>query len=343
MKKENDKFKSNNNIYSKTSVNLGIEILRMILCFWVITFHFAGNKNKKNYKILNTYYHVPTFMIISFYLSFKLFSPLNILKIKQRISRLLLPYIMIPILKIIILILFFHYKISFKLFINKILIGLLLQYITGYRTYVILWFIQQLIFLTIFLLILIIIFNKNSFFILHFIQLFAYYLQYNEINYKIFYRYQKHLRATSHIIEMTPIAISGLILANIEILKKLSNHKIKSIFFCFFYLFLIYNYKVFGDFKGFPYSGIKNNAAGILLFISFSLIPFEKNKKKLLFVIIRQLTRYTGGIYYFHGIIGLFIKKKNFLNCFIIYIISYIICMVGTKIFSKNIIKYLFN
>ena len=279
MKKENDKFKSNNNIYSKTSVNLGIEILRMILCFWVITFHFAGNKNKKNYKILNTYYHVPTFMIISFYLSNKLFSTLNILKIKQRISRLLLPYIVIPILKLVILILFLHYKISFKLFVNKILIDLLLQYSSGYRTYVILWFIQQLIFLTIFFLIIIIIFKNNSFFILHFIQILTYFLQYNEINYKVFYRYKSHLRATSHIIEMTPIAISGLILANIEILKKLSNHKIKSIFFCFFYLFLIYNYKVFGDFKGFPYSGIKNNAAGILLFIFFSLILLKESRK----------------------------------------------------------------
>ena len=174
-------------------------------------------------------------------------------------------------------------------------------------------------------------------------------MQYNEINYKVFYRYKSHIRATSHIIEMTPIAIIGLILANIEIFKNLSNHKIKSIFFCFIFLFLIYNYNVFGQFRGFPYSGIKNNAAGILLFISFSLIPFEKIKKKLLFVIIRQLTRYTGGIYYFHGIIGFlinqlsFLKYKYFLNCFIIYIISFIICMVGTKIFSKNIIKYLFN
>ena len=117
MKKEDNQYKIINNIDSiKTSVNLGIEILRMILSFWVITFHYAGNKNKKNYKILNTYYHVPTFMIISFYLSNKLFSTLNILKIKQRISRLLLPYIVIPILKLVILILFLHYKISFNPF-----------------------------------------------------------------------------------------------------------------------------------------------------------------------------------------------------------------------------------
>ena len=122
----------------------------MILCFWVLTFHCAGNKNKKEYKILNTYFHVPTFMIISFYLSNKLFSNINLIKIRQRIARLLLPYLMIPIINLLILILIFHYKISFKIFVNKIIIDLLIQYITGYRTYAVLWFIQMLIFLTIF-------------------------------------------------------------------------------------------------------------------------------------------------------------------------------------------------
>ena len=139
-----------NEIKKRNRINLGIEILRMILCFWVLTFHCAGNKNKKNYKILNTYYHVPTFMIISFYLTNKLFSIPDIIKIKQRIARLLFSYLMIPLINLLTLILFFHYKISFKIFFNKILIDLLLQYITGYRIYVLLWFIQMLIFLTIF-------------------------------------------------------------------------------------------------------------------------------------------------------------------------------------------------
>ena len=321
----------------------------MILCFWVLTFHCAGNKNKKEYKILNTYFHVPTFMIISFYLSNKLFSNINLIKIRQRIARLLLPYLMIPIINLLILILIFHYKISFKIFVNKIIIDLLIQYITGYRTYAVLWFIQMLIFLTIFFLIIILIFKKNSFFIFQFIQITAYYFQYNEMNYNLFNRHKVHLRATSHIIEMAPIAITGLYLANFEILKNLNNYRKESIFFCFGFLLLIYNYNIFGYFKGFPYSGIKNNAAGISLFISFSLIPFEKIKNIIFFKIIRQLTSYTGGIYYFHIITQLFINKlsflkyKYFLNCFIIYMISNIICMVGTKIFRKSIVKYLFN
>jgi fucose 4-O-acetylase-like acetyltransferase len=78
--------------------NLGIEILRMILCFWVITFHFAGNSNKVKYKILQTFYHVPTFMLISFYFSYKAFISNDIIKYKMRLERLLIPYIIWPII-----------------------------------------------------------------------------------------------------------------------------------------------------------------------------------------------------------------------------------------------------
>ena len=333
MEIKNNKSKVNNNTNNnkRNKVNIGIEILRVILCFWVLTFHLYKNKNRKHCKILNTYYHVPTFMIISFYLTNKLFSIPNIIKIKQRIIRLLFPYLMLPIIKL----LFSIPKISFKLFVNRLLIDLLVQYITGYRTYVILWFIQMLLFLTIFFLIIVFIFKNNSFFIFQLIQIIAYFFQYNEFNYNIFYRYKKHLRATSHIVEMLPIAISGLILAYLEILKKLSNHRIKSIVYCFTILSLIYNYNIFGSFKGFFYSGIENNLAAICLFISFSLIPFERIKLKFFFNIIKQLTSYTGGIYYFHGIIGPYINKlpflkyQYFMKCFISYIVNYIFCMIG--------------
>ena len=95
MEIKNNKSKVNNNTNNnkRNKVNIGIEILRVILCFWVLTFHLYKNKNRKYCKILNTYYHVPTFMIISFYLTNKLFSIPNIIKIKQRIIRLLFPYL----------------------------------------------------------------------------------------------------------------------------------------------------------------------------------------------------------------------------------------------------------
>ena len=57
---------------NSNKINLDVELLRKILCFWVIVFHFGGKNNK--IKILKTFFHVPTFMIISFYLSYTKFN-----------------------------------------------------------------------------------------------------------------------------------------------------------------------------------------------------------------------------------------------------------------------------
>lgn len=53
-------------------INLGIEILRMFLCFWVLCFHCL-KKNKINYFLFfiakTKFFHVPCFCFISFYFS----------------------------------------------------------------------------------------------------------------------------------------------------------------------------------------------------------------------------------------------------------------------------------
>ena len=334
---ENDKFSRNN--YKS---NLGIEILRMILCFWVITFHFAGNKNKTKYKILNTFYHVPTFMLISFYFSYNTFFLNDITKFKKRLERLLIPYIIWPII-------FLSISISFdSINIKQLIIELSLQYITGYKIMIVLWFIQILIFFSIFFQIIIFLFKKQSLLILQIFAIISYFIQYKEINYRIFFYYSPHLRSVSHIAEMMPIAVTGLTLKNIDIIKILSNKKIKSISFSMISLYFIYNYNLFGQFNGFPYSGIKQNLAGICLFISFSLIPLNSLKFRVIINYIKVITRYTGGIYYLQSInfyILSNIKSLNqrpFFMCFIIYVFGYLICTLFTKLFRNNRLKYLF-
>jgi hypothetical protein len=304
---ETHKFTTNNH-----KINLGIETLRMILCFWVITFHFAGNSNKIKYKILQTFYHVPTFMLISFYFSYKAFISNDIIKYKMRLERLLIPYIIWPII-------FLSISISFdSINIKKLIYELLLQYITGYKISIHLWFIQILIFFEIFFQIINFLFKKQSLFILQIFSIISYFIQYKEINYKIFFHYSPHLRSVSHIAEMIPIAVTGLTLRNIDIFKSLSINKKKSIFFSMISLYFIYNYNVFGQFKGFPYSGINNNIAGICLFNSFFLIPFDTLKNKIIIVCIKVITRYTGGIYYLQ-IITLFLDVIHHILTFFNY------------------------
>ena len=81
---------------------------------------------------------------------------------------------------------------------------------------------------------------------------------------------------------MIPLASTGLILGYIDILKRLENHKINSLIFFNVILYFIYNYKIFEEFRGFPYSGIKLNIASICLFIIFALIPVQILNIKIL-------------------------------------------------------------
>ena len=273
------------------NINFGIQILRMILSFWVIVFHFGGHKIKKKYKILNSFFHVPTFMIISFYFSSKIYSPKNILKIKFRLEKLLIPFVIIPIIRFGIIILLYKKRKIKKLFIN-----LLLQYITGYKIIICLWFLHILILFIIFFEIIYLLFQKRYLFVLHLLAIISYWFQYSEINYKIFIKYKRHLRAVSHFFEMMPIAVTGLTLGYIKIMSLLSIYRIKTIFFSIVILCFIYNYNIFGEFRGFFYSGIKKNIAALTLFLSFYLIPFEKIKNTFILNIIREISSYTGGI-----------------------------------------------
>ena len=72
------------------------------------------------------------------------------------------------------------------------------------------------------------------------ISIIAYLIQYKEINYRIFFLYPYYLKSFSHIAEMMPIAVTGLTLKNIDIIKKLENKRIKCISYSMIAIFLIY-------------------------------------------------------------------------------------------------------
>ena len=82
------------------------------------------------------------------------------------------------------------------------------------------------------------------------------------------------------------------------------------------------------------------------LFIIFLILPFDNiNSEKIKFI-IKNITNFTGGVYYLHRKIKLIIMslliKRTIFSCVIIYIICYFICSIGIKIFGKTKLKYLF-
>jgi len=91
---------NNNHNKNISDKNLGIQVLRTILCLWVVFFHCLNIKYayKKKYAFIFTkFYHVPCFTFISFYFNANIFIQKNCKKIIIRLQRLLIPYFIYPI------------------------------------------------------------------------------------------------------------------------------------------------------------------------------------------------------------------------------------------------------
>ena len=148
-----------------TKYNLGIQILRFCLCFWIVIMH-CSNIKKEHRKYLNKGFHVPTFFLISFFFYYPIIYNKNIDKVISRFQRLLLPYIIWPLIPLISSIL----KHDFKHIIRKIITQLLI----GASIHGIFWFQFHLILLSLFFAIILFAFNKNGLNILTLIGLFCY-------------------------------------------------------------------------------------------------------------------------------------------------------------------------
>jgi hypothetical protein len=62
----------------------------MLLDYW---FYISVNEKKRKNKIQNTFYHVPTFILSSFYFTYKTFISNDIIKYKKGLERLSILYI----------------------------------------------------------------------------------------------------------------------------------------------------------------------------------------------------------------------------------------------------------
>lgn len=286
----------------KNKKKLGIEILRMILAFWVVTLH-CYNKYLGHGKIIfKRFFHVPTFMFLSFYYFYPLLSSKNINKIYNRYERLFIPYFIWPLIFLI-----FNNLMSFCGFIffkKKILLkDLYIQLLTGSKYYGIFWFHFNLIFITFLFTIIYFIFKKYFLFILQIIAFMFIYFRYSEI----FLLNQKNnifmYKTIGTIEEMIPIAVTSICFSSINFTSKLKNYKKRIIFFSIIIIYILLKYDIFIRYEGFLYPEILlNNLASIFLFILFSLIQLENisNINKLYFFFINNITKFTGGIYYLH-------------------------------------------
>ena len=132
-------MKSNDNSLSYSlkkinNINFGIETLRTVLSFFILTRHFLKKQFITNYLTRFIFYaqpfYVPLFFLISFYFSFNTFASRNINKIKLRFTRILIPYVIWPIILWIRINNSHIFRFDFHLNMFKSIFYQLLTYIT---------------------------------------------------------------------------------------------------------------------------------------------------------------------------------------------------------------------
>ena len=333
--------------------NIGLAILRPILAFFVIITHFYNSYLAKGYwklifiKTERLHFHVRIFFIMAFYFSYKTIISNDSKKILNRLERLCIPYFLWPAIiyylnnKLLI-----KYKRNIKIITYE---NLKMQYLFGDIFIPTFWYQWDLILITLLFILIVLIFKSHYNFILIILCIQSFIYQYNGKNYQHF-RYKKNgLYTLGRILEMLPCSVIGFNIAFSGILNFLKKHRFKAIIiFAYFSYFLAY-YDIFTSKAGFNYNGFKMYFVSILLFIIFALFPSDKIKNKIIIWFIKQITNYTGGVYYLHMPICSYIRpyikiveSKTIKGCLIIYILCYIFCMIGNLIFGKTKLRNLF-
>ena len=268
----------------KENINYGIQILRMILSFWVVIFHIHRNPN---FFLVKKGFHVPTFIIISFYFLYSSLSKRNIIKIRKRLERLIIPYILYPLLY------FFIYNLLYISYESKAFLKikfslLIMQLLIGRGLFPVLWFHFNLIFLTIFFVIISFSFRSQYLFFLSIICIICYFLQLSGLNFNIFNQYSVHIKfSVGYIIETMPLAVTGLYISSLNIINKLKEERFKVILITSSVIFILFKYDVFQGVNGFGKQGFVFNIGGCLFFILFSLLPLDNINKKIT-IILKQ-------------------------------------------------------
>lgn len=328
------------------NINLGIELLRAYMSFSIVILHFLKEEFKTNFLLKFMFhcqpFYVPTFFLISFYFSFNMFISKNIAKIKERFIRILIPYTIWPIFLWLRNIIFNHKDINFDYAMFK---PILFQLLIGYDFYAVFWFQFDLIVITIIFSIIIFSFDTHYFIILKFMSVFLYIINKTYEERLIIY---KQIGSIKPLFGSFIYSFAGFYLRSKSILIKF--HIKRNVIFILIIIsfFLIYIHKILIKIS-IRFKIAVVDIVIVCLFIFFGKIPFDSIQNDIIKKIIKQLTSYTGGIYYIHyGVRKIFstyfpiFNVGNFKACIINYIVCYLICFIGSTLFKKTKLKFLF-
>ena len=324
-------------------INIGVELLRFILCLWIVIVHCSDIKNEHK-KYFAKGFHVPTFIFISFYFFYPTLEGRDISKIILRFKRLLLPYILWP------LIFFILKNYLIRIIPNNLTLkDIYIQILIGTQFHRIFWFQFNLIFLSLFLSIITFIFKSNFLIALKFIGIISLYLHFSGINYSFFNSTNENYRMSlGSLIELIPLTAISSFFNSVNVLTKIKRLSLHIQLILFSLILFLFKYRLFIGYRGCMYSNVLLYIhASTILFLFFGSLTFDNTK--VIIPVIKYITKFTGGIYYIHPVVGeylrnylLFFDKKSYFSAIIIYILNYIFCFFCNKIFKNNTLRYLF-
>lgn len=325
----------------------GIGVLKIVLCFCVILIHYGqGSVITKYFNVLMSS-AVPCFMITTFYFNGKMLLEGNLKKIEHRILKLIKPCIGWGGIY------FISYKLMYYLNLRDYGLGwkdLLWQLLTGHSYNAPLWYMYDLIILTMMFNIIFMFVKKRHNIMLLFLFVISIVYLYFGWN-GVFYELMRELKWTlGRLAEMLPYSIIGLLAGiNSDKLEKIQySHKLAGLGILFVLGIICRRLETMGKIWiefNYGYAGLGLLFKSLLIFGIFlfvSDIPISKKGEK----IIIKISQYTLGIYCMHVLVGeslnLFLEiQKISIDKFrigvTIFVLSYILSWGISKLPIKGI------
>ena len=340
-----------NLISSNKKINIGLQLLRNLLSFWIVLFHSYDYKNNKKLYIFFTQkkFHVPSFLLISFYFYYNCLSKRDKTKIIQRFKRLIIPYTIWPFIFLIIN----NYSIKlFRISIFNRYLSLndyFYQILISNIYYIPFWYLNVSLFLSLIFAIICYLCKNHYIFIIQLLALLTYISHYSGI-YNIFKKYKLFCMCTVLTVRSIPVSAIGLTFSSINLIDYAKKLYIRVSISSLLFLICLFKYNIFENRSFGWYYAIELNMLGaICFFILFSSIPFEKIFNIKINSFIKLISNSTGGVYYIHPFVKnclknfvIYIKHNTFRGSIIIFLVCNFFCIIGNNIFKNNSFKYLF-
>jgi hypothetical protein len=234
---------------------------------------------------------------------------------------------------------------------KEIFKNLYYQLLIGHGFYGAFWFLFNLIFHSLLFTIIILLFHKKHSYIIQILFILVSIYNYLGYNISIFSNYKHEVEHSIKPIMITLLySINGFFLGSINAIEKLYKYRIIVIIYLTFTIYAIIKDKKTIIIYFYKYYIFIINFVSTSIFLIFACFPFDKIKNIIIIDFIKQITRYTGGVYYLHSDINNVFKKNNFKilkvrgvkESIIIYVFCYFVCLTGSFLCRNINLKYLF-